>query len=257
MSGSLFKSRPKSDRRLEWRTVKANFMKIPANKNAKIEIGLGKDLDNFQKEIDKALLLPDDKTDATTLAPLVASATKVKASVATIQPLVKGNQPMLTFLQGLKTDADWWITTAKQAHATGDRISSWTSDALKLAVPALLKLKPELDKMDLLLKDAQQKTAAYEPPVEVTRWPSYSKKVRPNLTKLTVLAKTVKDNPTPMIKLLVSMKEDLSSLNWLMRNYDAAKFRGLPAVADWGKVVTAADGIKKLIDEPSRKISGL
>jgi len=258
MPGSLFKSRPKSDRRLEWKTLKANFVKVPANKNVKIEIGLGKDLDKFQAEIDKAMLLPDDKADAkTTLAPLVTAANKVKTSIATIQPLVKGSQPMLTFLQGVKTDADWWITTANKAHATGDRLSSWDSDALKLVVPALLKLKPELDKMDLLLKGALTKTAAYDPPLAVTRWVSYSKKVRPNLVKVTMLSKTMKENPAPMVKLLVSMKDDLTSLDWLVRGYSASDFHGLPAVADWGKVLTEAASIHKLLDEQSRKIGGL
>ena len=257
MPGSLFKSRPKSDRRLEWRTLKANFVKVPANKNVKIEVGLGKDLDAFQKEMDKALLLPDDKADAKTLAPLITSAAKVKASVATIQPLVKGSQPMLTFLQGVKKDADWWITTSNSAHPQAQHYGSWDGETIKIAVPALVTLGAELTKMDTLLKDALKKTATYDPPVEVTRWPEYTKKVRPDLTKLTMLAKNQDANFTAMIKLLTGMKEPLSSLNWLLRSFDAARFRGLPAVADWGKVVATADGIKKLLDKPMHQINGL
>ena len=257
MPGSLFKSRPKSDRRLEWRTLKANFVKVPANKNVKIEIGLGKDLDAFQKEVDKALLLPDDKADAKTLAPLITAATKVKASVATIQPLVKGNQPMLTFLQGVKKDADWWITTANSAHAKEQHYGSWDDNTVKIAVPALLKLGAEFTKMDALLKGAQKKTAAYNPPVEVTRWPEYTKKVRPDLTKLTMLAKNQDANFTAMVKLLTGMKEPLSSLNWLLTNYEARTFNGLPAVADWGKVISTAGDIKKLLDKPMHQINGL
>jgi hypothetical protein len=257
MPGSLFKSRPKSDRRLEWRTLKANFVKIPANKNVKIEIGLGKDLDNYQKEIDKALALADDKASPTTLAPLIASAAKVKASVATLKPLVKANQPMLTYLDGLKKDADWWITTANSAHPQVQHYGSWDSDTIKIAVPALLKLGAEFTKMDTLLKDALKKTAAYNPPTEVTRWPDYSKKVKPDLVKLTMLAKNQDANFTAMIKLLTGMKEPLSSLTWLMGGYNAGKFKGLPAVADWGKVVSTADEIEKLLDKPMHQINGL
>ena len=257
MPGSLFKSRPKSDRRLEWRTIKANFTKIPANKKVKIEIGLGKDLDDFQKQIDKALLLPDENANPTTLAPLVTSATKVKASVATLKPLAKANQSMLTFLDGLKKDADWWITTANGAHAKADYISNWDSSAMKVVVPALLKLKTELDKMDLLLKNALKKTPTYDPPIEVTRWPDYTKKVRPDLTKLTMLAKNQDGNHAAIVKVLVAMKEPIGSLRWLMRAYDAATFKNLPAVADWAKVVTEADVIEKLLDEPIRKISSM
>jgi hypothetical protein len=253
----LFKSRPKSDRRLEWRDVKAKFVKVPANKNVKIEIGLGKDLDAFQKEVDKALALPDDKADAKTLAPLIASATKVKASVATIQPLVKGNQTMLTFLQGVKKDADWWITTANSAHTQERHYGSWDGDTVKIAVPALLKLGAELTKMDTLLKGALKKTATYNPPVEVTRWPDYSKKVRPDLTKLTMLAKNQDANFTAMIKLLTGMKEPLSSLTWLLGSYTAATFKGLGPAADWGQVITTAQGIKKLLDKPMHQINGL
>lgn len=257
MPGSLFAKRPKSDRRVEWKNLKASFFKVPANKNVKIEIGLGKDLDKFQQEIDKALALPDDKADAKTLAPLIQSATKVKGSVATIKPLVKGNQTMLTFLSGLQKDADWWITTANSAHAQERHYGSWDDNTIKIAVPALLKLGAEFTKMDTLLKDALKKTAAYDPPVEVTRWPDYSKKVRPDLTKLTMLAKNQDANFTAMIKLLRGMKEPLSSLTWLLGQYDASRFRGLPAVADWGKVAATADGIEKLLDKPMHQINGL
>jgi hypothetical protein len=257
MPGSLFKSRPKSDRRLEWRTLKANFAKIPANKTVNVEIGLGKELDDFQKQIDKAILLEDDQATPTALAALIQSAAKVKQSVATLEPKVKGNDSMTKFLAALKKDADWWTTTAKGAHADTGHYSTWDTDAVALAVPALLKLKPELDKMDVLLKNAQKKTPTYDPPVEVTRWPSYTKDIRPNLTKLTMLAKDKNANHAAIVKLLKTMKEPLSSLTWLMRGYDGAKFKNLPNVADWAKVQTTAEGIEKLLDEPTRKIGGL
>ena len=257
MAGSLFKSRPKSDRRLEWRNLKASFAKIPANKNVNVEIGLGKELDNFQKQIDKALLLPDEQSTPTALAPLIQSAAKVKASVATLEPKVKGSVSMTKFLTDLKKDADWWITTANGAHKNADYRSAWDTDAVAFALPALLKVKPEFDKMDVLLKNAQKKTPTYNPPIEVTRWPSFSKEVRAGLTKLTMLSKDKNANHTAIITLLKTMKEPLSSLNWLMRNYEGATFKNLPNVADWAKVQTTAHGIENLLDEPSRKIHGL
>jgi len=257
MPGSLFKSRPKSDRRLEWRNLKASFAKIPANKNVNVEIGLGKDLDNFQKQIDKALLLPDEQATPTALAPLIQSATKVKASVATLEPKVKSHQSMTKFMADLKKEADWWITTANGAHKDSGYHSAWDTDAVAFALPALLKVKPEFDKMDVLLKNAQKKTPTYDPPVEVTRWPSFTKEVRAGLVKLTMLSKDKNANHTAIVNVLKTIKEPLSSLIWLMRNYERDTFKNLPNVADWAKVQTTAQGIEKLLDEPSRKIHGL
>ena len=111
--------------------------------------------------------------------------------------------------------------------------------------------------MDALLKGALKKTSTYTPPVEITRWAEFTKTVRADLAKLTMLTRDKDGNAAAILKVLRGLKDPLNNLAWLMRGYDAAKFKALPAVADWGKVVTEADGIKKLLVEPSHTINGL
>src|SRR5688572_10779484 len=117
MLTSPFKSRPKSDRRKEWKALKASHAKQLSDAKLNVEIGLGKALDEMERQVIKAEMLPASKLTPEALAPVVRSALEVKRHVATLGPQLKKLDKLNKFMLALRVDVAWWEKTARDIKA--------------------------------------------------------------------------------------------------------------------------------------------
>ena len=257
MPASLFKSHPRSDRRVEWRNLKASQAKLLEAKKIKVEIGLGKELDNFQKQVDKVLAIEESKLTKESLASVVAAGQKVKKHVATLEPKVKGYDKLTKFLDAVEKDVAWWEKAAGKVQLEQRHVGGWESTAVPEATEYLLKAKPLIEKMDTLLSKAVKATPTYDPPREFEYWARDSKALRAGLTKLSVASKKGVKSHELVRELLMEMKEPVSDMRWNLSNIARLNIGELPALADWSEVKKTASDLANEVDEANRIVSGL
>jgi hypothetical protein len=246
MPSTLFKSRPKSDRRLQWKELKAKNAKFLDAKKIKVEIGLGKALDDHQKQVDRIVLLDAGALNDKAFAPVVASAAAVKKLAVALEPKVKDLSAFTTFLAQLKQDSAWWEKASQEFTSKAGYISQWNADELSDALGSLRSVQDHMNALDTLLKDAGKKTKTYEPPSTVVQWARVGKQIRPQLSKLTLLAK----NPTGNFKLITSLLADMEATIGDVRTYalhmTSIAGDNLAPVANWTSVEKEA---KVIVDQ--------
>jgi hypothetical protein len=254
----LFKSRPKSDRRLEWKSLKASHAKALTAAKIKVEIGLGKELDSFQKQIDKVLALDESQLTKDSLAPVVAAGKNVKKHIATLKPKVKAYDNLTKFLTGLEKDVAWWEKAAGNVTLPEVNRGGWEPGAVREATEALLKAKPLMDKMDTLLSKALKPKGVYDPPREIDYWVRDSKLIKAGITKLSVASKKSEGRHELVRELLVGLKEPLGDMRWYLSTMARYNLGDLdPKVADWAAVKKLASDLNNHIDDASRVAGGL
>ncbi len=239
MLTTLFKSRPKSDRRQEWKALKASHAKELTAHKLNVEIGLGKALDEMERQVAKVTLLPADKLTSAALAPLVRSALEVKRHTATLGPKLKPFDKLNKCMLALKLDVAWWEKTAKEINQ-GPGLLTPKEEKLVEFVGIVLKLPRPMDLLDKALKNADQKTGTYDPPEAVGAWAKSSKEVRAQLVKLSVLNKNAAGNIKPVAALLKGMPEPIRGAMTAAKSLEAIAKTSLPPVTDWPAVGVAA-----------------
>ncbi len=235
------KSAPKSDRRQQWKALKAKYATTISLKT--VEVGLGKALDEHQKQVDAILKLDVTALKAETFAPVVASAKAMQTLAAGLAPKVKANADYTAFLAELKKDALWWAKTAQDFKQTKGDVSSHNQDQVGNALRGAQDMKDHGATLDALLKGADKKAKGYAPNEYVVKYILASAKLRPQLAKLTVLAK----NPTGNFKLITELFSDADEAIKAVR-LQALYVRGLnrtdlPAKVNFQQVVAAADAV--------------
>jgi hypothetical protein len=240
MPASLFKSRPKSDLRLQWKTLKAKHAKTVDPK--KVEVGLGKALDTHQKQVDAIVQLEAKALTAEAFAPVLASAAAVKKLAVGLEPKVKGNTDYVKFLTVLKQDAGWWETAAKEIKSTPGYVDNWDAEELTTVLNGALKLETCLIQLDTMLKPASKQTKTYTPPAEVGKWLTVAQELKPVLAKLSVLKKNRTGNFKLIVTLLREHKGKFSDARTFAMHLASVQRdnANLQPVTNWDEVVSAA-----------------
>ena len=236
---SPFKSRPKSDRRQEWKALKASHAKELAAQKLNVEIGLGKALDEMERQVAKAVALPAEKLTPAALAPLVRSALEVKRHAATLGPKLKPFDKLNKFMLALKLDIAWWEKTAREINQ-GPGLLTPKEAKLVEFIGIVLKLPRPMDLLDKALKNADQKTGTYDPPDAVAAWAKSSKELRSQLAKLALLNKNAAGNIKLVAALMKQMQEPIRGAMTAAKSLEAIAKTNLPPVADWQAVSLAA-----------------
>ena len=234
MPASLFKSRPKSNLRLQWKALKAKYAKTIDPK--KVEVGLGDALDKHQKQVDAILKLEAEALTEAAFAPVVASSAEIKRLALKVQPKINDNKDYTDFLLTLRQEATWWGKTAKDFKPTKKGyVDNWDEEALNKALFGMQKLEAAIMQLDDLLSQAGKKTKTYTPPIEVTRWLAAANAVRPVLAKAKLLGK----NTTGNFKQLVVLLRDNRAVIYGPRTPGMRlagireQYQNLPTTTDW------------------------
>lgn len=235
MLTSLFKTKPKSDRRVEWKNLKTKYAKTMDIKQ--IEVGLGKALDEHQKQVDR--LEAATVVTEQSFAPVLASAATVKKLAIALWPKVKDKDDFSKFLLALKQDSDWWVKTSKQINQGAGQLTQKEEKLLEF-VGIVLKLPRPMDLLDKALKNADKKTKDYHPPEAIAEWATHSKAVRAQLAKLALLNKNASGNVKLIAALLQDMQVPVRNALAAAKGLEAAAKTKLPPVVDWQAVGASA-----------------
>jgi hypothetical protein len=232
---SLFKSRPKTDRRLQWKALKAKHAKTLETKKIKVEIGLGKALDGYHKAVENVTKLDAAALTPEAFAPVVASGAEVKKAVATLQLRIKGIAELTEYLADLKKDVAWWEKAATDFKQQPDKFERASKD-VKEAADRVLDAVVEIKKMDALLAGAVKKTSTYTPPADVVAWQKLSQGLQAPLEKLAVLNKSRDGNAKLLTTLLRQLQEPMEDIRTKALHMSGIAGDNLPPVADWKAV---------------------
>jgi len=239
-ASSIFKSKPKTDRRLQWKALKAKHAKTLTAKKIKVEIGLGKALDKYQKQVNALVKLDASQVNQAAFGPVVASAAEVTRLATNLQPVVKGLTEFTVFLTGLKQDCGWWAKAAQQIEQQPGYMDRFDTERLTEAINGVNQLKGPVKNLDALLVKALKKTKTYTPPFDVITWNKHSQALRPYLAKYELLSK----KPTANAKLLIGVMRDMEPMLSDMRtkalHMTTIAKDNHPAVVDWKAVEAAA-----------------
>ena len=236
MPGSPFKSRPKSDRRKEWKALKTKNEKALTKQKIKVEIGLGKELDNLQKQIDTVLALDDKSLTKKALDPVVTAATKVQASINKLRPKVTAFNDLTTFLVAVEKDIKWWNKAAGVIAVKQPPRSHWDAREVPEAIGNLTKAQPLIAKLDTLLATALTQQGAYDTPDQFKDWAKASKAIQPLLGKARVVAADPEHNLELARKLLKTNAQLIRNMENALFQMKRINLRALPEWADWNEV---------------------
>jgi hypothetical protein len=256
---SFFKEKPKTDRRLEWKQLKAKHAAAITKAKVNVEVGLGKALDNYQKEVDAIVKLDGAQITEASFAPVLASAAAVKKHIVTLVPKAKAVEKVSNttnfsdYFDALKRDCDWWAKAAKEVKQAPGYVDKYDRQRVVDAVDKLTALKGPVVKLDALLVGAAKKNA----PSEVSAWQKASRALQPHLAKLELLNK----NPTGNHKLLIGQLRDMEAAVGEVRtralHMTSIVDKKYAAVADWKAVEDEAQKAVNLAHDARNNISSL
>ena len=253
MLTSPFKSRPKSDRRKEWKALKASHAKQLSDAKLNVEIGLGKALDEMERQVIKAEMLPANKLTPEALVPVVRSALEVKRHVATLGPQLKKLDKLNKFMLALRVDVAWWEKTARDIKAKPIHVpEAEDSEQMEKIMFALASAKISISGLTDTLAPAQKKTAQYDPPDEVERWPAVNKAMESGWSKVDMLRKNKTGNHTLIVSTLKQLARILAEAYEPALKISRMDVKLLPPVTDWAtakmRATLTANQVRTLVN---------
>jgi hypothetical protein len=257
MLTSLLKSRPKSDRRREWKALKATYAKELAAAKLNVEIGLGKALDEMERQVIKAEMLPAHQLTSAALAPVVRSALVVKRHAATLGPQLKPFDKLNKFMLALKVDVAWWEKTARDIKARPPEApDAEDSEEMEAVMLAGANAKLSISGLDDALAPAQKKTAQYTPPAEIEQWPAVNKAMEAAWGKVYMLQKNKAGNHALIVSTLKQLARVLVDAHGQAVKISRMDVNALPPVADWAtarrRATVTANHVRSFVNSIGR-----